>query len=202
MVVGPGGQETYTFVASAPGTYLYQAGTNPAVQVPMGLYGALVVDPSTAGQAYDGLETAYDVDAVLVLSEIDPLLNASPGTFDMLDYHPTYWLINGEAYPYTDPIAAIAGDRVLLRYVNAGLVHDTMMLLGTRQRVVARDAFELPFAFDAISETIPTGQTVDAIATMPSEGSFPLYNRQLQLTNGDAGDFPGGMLTFITATAV
>ena len=41
----------------------------------MGLYGALVVRPATAGQAYDDAATAFDDEAVLVLSEIDPALN-------------------------------------------------------------------------------------------------------------------------------
>jgi hypothetical protein len=36
---------TYTFIAANPGTYLYESGTDPEVQVQMGLVGALVVRP-------------------------------------------------------------------------------------------------------------------------------------------------------------
>ena len=53
-----------------PGTYLYQSGTQPSIQVPMGLYGALAVVDGTVGQAYPGI--SYDADAVLLFSEIDP----------------------------------------------------------------------------------------------------------------------------------
>ncbi len=45
-----GGSITYSFVANRPGTYLYESGTEPQVQVNMGLFGALVVRPGGATQ--------------------------------------------------------------------------------------------------------------------------------------------------------
>ena len=103
-----------------------------------------------------------------MLSQVDPNFNAAPDTFDMYDYLATYWLINGKAYPDTAPIAATAGQRVLLRYVNAGYDNTTMLLLGMHERVLARDARLLNNPFDANAETIPAGATEDAIATVPS----------------------------------
>jgi hypothetical protein len=41
-----GGTMTYTFVADHPGTYLYESGTNPELQVLMGLVGAFIVRPT------------------------------------------------------------------------------------------------------------------------------------------------------------
>ena len=41
-----GGTVTYSFVADHPGTFLYESGTDPDVQVRMGLFGALIVRPS------------------------------------------------------------------------------------------------------------------------------------------------------------
>jgi FtsP/CotA-like multicopper oxidase with cupredoxin domain len=174
----------------------------------MGLYGALIVRPPTANQAYDSATTGYDVEALLVLSAIDPAFNAAPDTFDIHSYRATYWLINGKAYPDTAPITASAGDRVLLRYLNAGFDNTTMALLGMHERVLARDARLLNNPFDANAETIPAGATEDAIATVPSGAGpsphgFPLYNRQQHVTNGaqtGTGPAPatgGGMLTFI-----
>lgn len=204
---GGGGTASYTFTATNPGSYLYESGTNTSVQLPMGLYGALVVRPALgASYAYNDASTEFDVESVLVLSEIDPALNAAPATFNMLDYAPTYWLINGQAYPGTAPIAASAGDRVLLRYLNAGLTHHTMMLLGTHQRVLAMDAYPLNFPYSAVSEIIASGQTLDTLATMPAvtaAASFPLYSRSMYLTNGtllSTPHFPGGMLTFVNVT--
>ncbi len=46
-------------------------------QVAMGLAGAIVVLPATAGQAYGSATTAYDDEAVMVLSEVDPALNTA-----------------------------------------------------------------------------------------------------------------------------
>ena len=198
---------TRTFTASAPGTYLYQSGGDGGRQAAMGLYGALIVRPATANQAYDSAATAYEVEAPLVLSAVDPAFNGAsdPSDFDMFHYRATYWLINGKAYPDTAPITAAAGQRVLLRYLNAGYDNTTMLLLGMHENVVARDARLLNNAFAADAETIPAGATEDAIATVPSTpapsaNGFALFNRQLHLTNGtpsSPGHTPGGMMTFV-----
>ncbi|HKD98892.1 MAG TPA: multicopper oxidase domain-containing protein [Micromonosporaceae bacterium] len=202
VTAAPGGVQTYTFTAASPGTYLYQSPANAGRQLAMGLYGAMVVRSATPGRAYDSATTAYDTEAVLVLSALDPVFNADPDTADMYAYHATYWLINGKAYPDTDVIhAAGAGTRVLLRYLNAGYDNTTMALLGMHERVLARDAHLLGNPFDADAETVPAGATEDAIATIPASGNeFALFNRQLHLTNGAPGNpayNPGGMVTFI-----
>ena len=192
-----------TFTASAPGSYLYESSGDGERQTAMGLYGALIVGSGTSEQAYDGAG-AYDVDAPLVLSAIDPGFNADPDGFDLTGYHATYWLINGRAYPDTDPIHAAPGQKVLLRYLNAGFDNTTMALLGMDEQVIARDAHALGDPFAAHAETIPAGATEDAVATVPDGSSgythgFPLYNRQLHLGNGVPGTAAGGMMTFIQA---
>jgi FtsP/CotA-like multicopper oxidase with cupredoxin domain len=48
----PGASVTYTFVASSPGTRAYYSGTQGDLQVEMGLYGAIIVLPSTANASY------------------------------------------------------------------------------------------------------------------------------------------------------
>jgi FtsP/CotA-like multicopper oxidase with cupredoxin domain len=198
-----GGTATYTFSADDPGTYGYQSPSNAGRQIAMGLYGALIVRSATANQAYDDPASAYDGEAILVLSAVDPAFNADPDNFDMKNYVATYWLINGEAYPQADAIPAPAGQRrLLLRYVNAGYDNTSMMLLGMHEHVIARDAYALANPYDADAEIIPAGATEDAIATVPAASSglpngFPLYNRQLHITNGSPGVSPGGMLTFI-----
>jgi FtsP/CotA-like multicopper oxidase with cupredoxin domain len=193
---------TITFHAGAPGTYLDESAGDAGRQEAMGLYGALIVRPAGGGQAYDTATSAYDVESILVLSQVDPEFNAAPDTFDMNDYLATYWLINGKAYPDTATIAAHAGDRVLLRYLNAGYDNSSMSLLGMHQRVLARDARLLDNPFSAATESIPAGGTEDAIAVAPSTAppganGFALFNRNLHVTNGH-GVGTGGMLTFIS----
>ena len=88
--VGAGSDVEYIFSANRPGTFLYEAGLIPGKQhqVAMGMYGALIVRPSAAGQAYENAESAFTVESTLVLSEIDPALNANPVGFDMRKYAP------------------------------------------------------------------------------------------------------------------
>ena len=197
----PGGTVTRTFTASAPGTYLYQSGGDAGRQAAMGLYGALIVRPANAPD--------YDVEAPLVLSAIDPAFNAAPETFDLHAYRATYWLVNGKSYPDTAPgITAAGGQRLLLRYLNAGYDNTTMTMLGLHGRVVARDARPIAGTLDVTAETVPAGATEDILVTVPAGGGpsphgFPLYNRQQHLTNGPqtgTGPAPasgGGMLIFI-----
>jgi FtsP/CotA-like multicopper oxidase with cupredoxin domain len=47
----PAGTVTYTFVANSPGTHAYYSGTQSDLQVEMGLYGAVVVLPSSVPAA-------------------------------------------------------------------------------------------------------------------------------------------------------
>ena len=127
----------------------------------------------------------------------------------MNNWAPSYWLINGKAYGAASPdarpkITVQPGNRVLLRYVSAGPETVTMTMLGTNARLVARDALLLGNPYDVVAETIPAGSTADEIATIPASATpgsaFPLYNRQLHLTNGAFGSpqhSPGGMLTFM-----
>ncbi|HSB21249.1 MAG TPA: multicopper oxidase domain-containing protein, partial [Anaeromyxobacteraceae bacterium] len=199
--------KTYTFTAGAPGAFLYEAGllANAQHQVAMGLYGALVVRPAAfPTQAYGDVATAFDDEAVLVLSEIDPALNANPAGFDMRNYAPKFWLINGKAYPGTAGITSGAGRRVLLRYLNAGNWHHSMALLGMRQTIVGLDGSPLLHSRSAVAETLGPGQTMDAIATVPASAAvgnqFALYDASLLLHNNRAPGL-GGMLTFVTAAA-
>jgi len=62
----------YEWTSLRPGTFLFQSGTQPSLQVPMGLFGALVVN-STGTEAYPGI--APTSQGVMLLSEVDPIQN-------------------------------------------------------------------------------------------------------------------------------
>jgi FtsP/CotA-like multicopper oxidase with cupredoxin domain len=117
----PGGQVTYRFVADHPGTFLYESGTNPQIQVQMGLVGALVVrptagdsrvyddppKPATAGASDLASFSVFDPkhEYLHVLSEIDPDLHqaiesGAPG-YDLMKYKARYFFINGRSFPDT-----------------------------------------------------------------------------------------------------
>ncbi len=102
-----GGSVTYSFVANNPGSFVYQSGTNPAIQVRMGLFGGLIVRPSLGPNFVNNRpdsEFNPDEEFLLLFSEIDPYLNQAVEngeTFDITLYKPRYWLINGRGYPDT-----------------------------------------------------------------------------------------------------
>ena len=202
--VADGAQRTYTFTASRPGTFLYEAAPLPNAQhqPAMGLYGALVVRPATAGQAYDDPSTAYDADQVLLLGEIDPALSnaANRAAFDMRKFAPRYFTINGRAYPDTVPIAATADSTQLLRFVNAGMSYHSMGVLGAGETVIALDGAPLRDARHYTAETIGPGQSLDALVDVPAARSVDtelfVYDASLGLHNSNTGG-TGGMLTSI-----
>lgn len=87
-----------------PGTYVYETGTHPAVQVQMGLYGGVIKDYDDAPykQAYPTV--VYETSVPLFFSEIDPALhyavdsnNYGPGKAmtSTIGYEPKYFLVNG-----------------------------------------------------------------------------------------------------------
>ncbi|HLF26306.1 MAG TPA: multicopper oxidase domain-containing protein [Anaerolineae bacterium] len=107
-----GGSVTYSFVASKPGTFLYESGTDALKQVNMGLFGALIVRPALNNPAngetyaYNDATTRYkpSTEFILILSELDPMLHAAVEMrqpYDLSQYHVRYWLINGRSFPDT-----------------------------------------------------------------------------------------------------
>ncbi len=205
-----GGTASYTFTASRPGTYLYEAGLtkNHQHQVAMGLYGALVVNSATPNQAYDAGST-FDTEQVMLLGEIDPALNTStdPAAFDMRAFAPRYAVVNGQVHPSTAPIVATSGQDVLLRWVNAGTFYHSMTVLGADQRIVGLDGNRLAntgvdLARHVVAETFGPGQTADAIVTVPTtvpDRRLAVYDASMTLHNTNAVG-AGGMLTFLDVT--
>jgi hypothetical protein len=211
--ITPGNSRLYTFTASNPGTFLYEAGLTADAprQVAMGMYGALIVRPigftalSVPNQAY-GPSTQYQKETLLVLSEFDTSLAANPTGFDMRNFKARYSLINGKAYPDTVPFTVVAGNTVLLRYVNAGVQAHAMSTLGLSQTIIAQDGFPYTLPHKMVAETIATGQTLDTFVTIPAGAAggtmYAVYDANMLLKNnsgtGSINSGTGGMLVFLT----
>ncbi len=215
-----GGEATYTWSNLRPGTYLYGTATNPAVQVQMGLYGALIADVvpgvycgpvgSGGGEAYPGI--VYDEDIVLLFSEIDPALHAAVagGTYgpgqamtSTIGYAPKYFLINGKAYATGDTPVEIGtnGSRLMLRFLNAGLRTLVPVIQGFFMNVVAEDGFPVRHPHAQYSLMLPAGKTFDSIFTLDcaelpepilSTGEFAVFERRGSVTNS-SNPGTGGM---------
>lgn len=194
----------YVWTSITPGSYLYSSGSHPAVQVQMGLYGAVTQDAGL-GEAYAGV--FYDREVMLLHSEIDPVLHQAValGTFgtapmtSTIAYQPKYFAINGEPYSATTaPIdAGGPGDRVLLRFLNAGLRTHVPVLLGMHMSLIAEDGNLYPYPREQYSAALPAGKTRDAIIVPAFQGMLPIFDRTLDLTNGGTTALTGGLLRIL-----
>jgi len=109
------GTNTDLETATHAGTYMYHSGTNPGLQVEMGLTGAIIVRPPNylTGAppdflAYGHADTAYGHEQLFFLTEMDPRIHTEvefngPDTAllqEYLDnYFSNYWFINGRTAP-------------------------------------------------------------------------------------------------------
>lgn len=127
--VAAGSTQALTWNSLRPGSYIYETGTLPSLEVPMGLYGVLIVTSvptqNAPGTAYPGV--LYDAEATLLFSEMDVVQNkavdaAAVAGADVnmrfndpactpktpcypaaVNYAPTYFMINGQPYSATAP---------------------------------------------------------------------------------------------------
>jgi FtsP/CotA-like multicopper oxidase with cupredoxin domain len=160
----PGKTVTYQFTATNPGTYTYYSGTDSALQIEMGLLGAIIVRPTTGtGYAYNHLDTQFDRETLFLLSEMDPRIHQVVETFGpaglagtnyLANYLPVLWFINGRAAPDTmaEPMAPWLpyqpynsmpmmhpGEKLLMRVVGGGRDLHPFHHHGNHARVIARD---------------------------------------------------------------
>jgi len=164
-----GGSVTYKFTATEPGTFLYESGTDPAKQVNMGLFGAIVVRPTLgANFAYNRADSIFNPAAeyVMIMSEVDPDLHQAVErgqNYDITKNHPRYWMINGRSFPdtiadnnaawlpgqpygslvhmqtYNSSPTAPSNKPALVRYLNAGMLNHPFHPHGNHGRVIGRD---------------------------------------------------------------
>lgn len=201
-----GGTQTYTFDPVRAGTYLYQSGTHPSVQIQMGLYGTLKVSSPVLTEAYPGAAFTFDKELVLLFSEVAPDVHAAiaDGTYgtaggitSTIDYKPRYFLINGEPFtsPYSYLFAGLPDDRILLRFLNAGLESHVPTIMEPYLNVIAEDGNPYSFSKQNVSMLLPAGKTMDAIITPTKVSTIVLFDRRLRLTNDLVS--PGGMMVNI-----
>jgi manganese oxidase len=159
---------TYTFKATHPGTYTYYSGTNPDLQVEMGMFGALIVRPTgfdlntpAKRTAYGHPDTAFAREYLALLSEMDPRIHeqVAAGQLAQVDtttWWPVYWFINGRTgmdtlekpglgtpslptQPYNCLPRMKPGEKVLVRVVGGGRDLHPFHTHGNHVRVIARD---------------------------------------------------------------
>lgn len=143
---------TYEFTARNPGLHMYHSHHNAYEQITKGLVGLVVVDPADPARRY-GADHEY---------------------FLMLNDGALGYTINGKRFPATEPVIAKLGERVLLRFANAGAMVHPFHLHGLYMEVVEKDGWPVPQPWKCDTLSISPGERYDAVvdATDPGVWAF------------------------------
>ncbi|MGI8314556.1 multicopper oxidase family protein [Halobacillus mangrovi] len=185
----PGETYTYQFTAEDPGTYWYHTHQNGTEMIDKGLYGTFIVEPEE--------KTPIDKDYTLVLDEwesskLNREVSSHPGDamdhgahssdqaqgmmgHDMSSYD--IFTINGKTYESSSPLKVKKGDKVKLRFVNAGyIVHS--MHIPVEYKVTHVDGQEInaPKVEDGSTLEIAPGERYDIEFSADGEKSFTIDN--------------------------
>lgn len=169
--IKPGESFTYEFEARNPGSHMYHSHHNAAFQVSMGLLGAFIIDP-----ADPSTRPAYDREYTIILND-----------------GPHGFTINGKSFPATQPVMAKQGEKVLIRYMNEGMMIHPMHLHGMPQLVVAKDGWLQPMPWYCDTLNIAPGERWDVIVDATELGAWAFHCHILTHAESAHGMF--GMVT-------
>jgi FtsP/CotA-like multicopper oxidase with cupredoxin domain len=174
--IEPGASFTYEFTARSTGSHMYHSHHNATDQVGRGLLGAFIVHPKNEA---DRVERKYGVSQDIVWISNDTL-----GGFT----------INGRGFPATSPIVATLGEKILIRFMNEGVMMHPWHLHGMPMQVVARDGFELGSAsFRCDTLGVNPGERWDVVVDCDEPGAWAFHCHILPHAEGRDGMY--GMVT-------
>ena len=208
--VAPGGSHTYSFTAPPAGSYFYHDNINGEIGRAMGLAGPLIVMPADgSNRLYSGGPT-FDRQYTLVLHELDDRLNSAieaGGTYDMANYEPNYFFVNGLSYPNTagdgDTLVAMnVGEDVALRFVNTGVITNPMHFHGYHVDVATRNRIPETAVITKDTVLVKVGECVDVILPCNQPGAYPLHTHYVPgvTANGVYVNPYGGALIVMSAS--
>ena len=174
--IEPGASFTYEFVARTTGSHMYHSHHNATDQVGRGLLGAFIVQPKDPALRYDQLYGATQ--------DIVWISNDTLGGFT----------INGRGFPATAPIVAKVGEKIVVRFMNEGIMMHPWHLHGQPMRVVARDGYPLgSAAFTCDTLGVNPGERWDVVIDCEEPGAWAFHCHILPHAEGQDGMF--GMVT-------
>ena len=240
LAVPVGRDLTYFYRPHDAGTYMYHCHFEDVEHVQMGMTGMVFVrpkqnktpvgtDPVGTKYAYNDIDgsTRYHREFAFMITELWSAAHyrdAHIQVNDWTDFDPSFWLLNGRAYPDTvqpngDPLLTSAGrlqyqpisslitcnsgERVLLRLANLGYQNHSMSVDNIDLQIVAKDA-SLLMGRDGTRNYLTTntvdvgpGESRDVIFTAPAPGEYLLYDRKYSYLENGGGPGYGGMMTKI-----
>jgi FtsP/CotA-like multicopper oxidase with cupredoxin domain len=190
--VQPGEDFIYEFSVNQHGTYWYHSHYHSDVQLPVGLYGPLVIDPK------EPATPPPDLDLVVMLSEWRWLRGETYAAMPMAGMEPNYFTLNGKAYPSTPEIKLKRGERLRLRFIAAGQFAHPMHLHGPPFKVVATDGHPVPEGAQLTKDTVLVGPgeryDVEWLASEP--GMWMLHCHIPHHATNDHEE-PGGLMLMV-----
>ena len=174
--IKPGASFIYEFPIREgnAGSHMYHSHLNSAEQVTKGLLGPFIIEPKDPST-----RPAFDIEHTMVLND-GPI-----GGFSL----------NGKSFPATQPITAKLGQKLLVRYMNEGLMIHPMHLHGMPQQVIARDGFILPSPFMCDTVEVSPGQRTDVLIDCTELGAWAFHCHVLSHAETATGMF--GMVTVL-----
>ncbi|WJW76372.1 multicopper oxidase domain-containing protein [Thiohalobacter sp. IOR34] len=208
--VAPGSSRSYSFTAPAAGSYFYTDDVNGEIGRAMGLAGPLVVMPADGSNSLYSGGPAFDRQYTLVLHEMDDRLNAAVGnggSYDMANYEPNYYFVNGLSYPNTasdsDTLVAMnVGENVAIRFINTGCISYPQHFHGYHVKVISRNRVLETTVIDKDTTQVERGMCTDVILPVAQPGAYPLHTHYVPgVTANGVYVYPyGGALIVLAAS--
>ncbi|MGI8477710.1 MAG: multicopper oxidase family protein, partial [Thermomicrobiales bacterium] len=185
--VEPGGEFVYEFIAKPAGSRWYHSHADPALQVPLGLYGPLIIEPREAGPAHDREYTYLMAEWDAELTPDVASGRAPRGAKDRMmrggELGGEFFLLNGRMHGAVPPIFVREGDHVLIRLMNAGSMPHAFHTHGHSFTIVATDGNPVPEAARLTKDTLLIGpaERYDLTFTADNPGVWMVH------CHGEAG---------------
>jgi manganese oxidase len=214
--VESGSSFTYDFIAKRAGTLWYHCHVDTQMHVQQGLYGMMIVEPQDTTYEPQDVDKEYNLVFSTMRRAIVEAIGTSrhshpPGCASGFVApcenppsqagKPDVFLVNGHSYPYTmdQPESLIVvkeGERVRLRFLNAGETMETIHLHGHDMLVVGRDGnpFHPLARFYVDTLTIGPAERYDVIVDSNNPGPWMIHTHVASHETNCAKS-PGGMHT-------
>jgi|GEM_PF-534114 len=106
------------------------------------------------------------------------------------------FLLNGHAFPSTEPILVSQGQTLRLRLINAGSLVHSLHLHGHHFQVTHKDGYLLPNPYYADTLLIAPGERYDVYVKLDNPGPWMFHDHMPQYEQNDHIN-PGGMMTHL-----
>ena len=190
--IEPGERFRYEFPASHAGTFMYHSHLNAVRQIDRGLYAPLIIEPATPPPA------RFDREYTMMISAWDTATAGDDHGMAGMAMNYNYFLINGKAYPATEPWTVRTGETVRVRVINISNLNHPMHLHGHDFTVIAKDGEPIRPANQQVMNTLSVdpGETYDIVFRADNPGAWVFHCHELHHTEND-GVEPGGLIQAI-----